>query len=106
MQVILTQEGPWEGRQDERRAEQHGGVTLLQLPCLLGIRYLPTHPEPLVHPKYTPAEKVTLETMVGSGSLPHSQTHWQGTALLRLFPEIDLTSSNLVTVKDRPLGDQ
>lgn len=34
----------------------------MQLPCLLGIQDLPTHLEPLVHPKYTPAKKVTMET--------------------------------------------
>ena len=26
-----------------------------------------------------------METTVGSGSLPDIQTHWEGTALLRLF---------------------
>lgn len=51
---------------------------------LLGIRRLLTHLEPLVHPKYTPAKKVT---MVSSGSLPHIQTQWRGTALPRPFPK-------------------
>lgn len=61
-------------------------VNVQELPCLLGIRHLLTHLEPLVHPKYTPAKKVTMETMVSSGSLPHIQTQWRGTALPRPFP--------------------
>lgn len=41
--------------------------------------------EPLVHPKYTPAKKVTKETMVSSEA-SHIQTQWRGTALPRPFP--------------------
>lgn len=76
--------GPGRGSQGRGRA---GGGNWPNLPCLLGIRDLLTHLEPLVHPKYTPAEKVMMENTVGSGSLPHLQTHWQGTASPRLFPK-------------------
>lgn len=44
-----------------------------------------------------------MEGTAGSGSLPHLQTHWQGTALLRLFPKCvrEGTGSSLVSVKGR-----
>ena len=79
------------GTEARARAEQGRcgggqGANVQELPCLLGIRRLLTHLEPLVHPKYTPA-KVTMETTVSSGSLPHIQTQWRGTALPRPFPK-------------------
>lgn len=76
------------GKKPAPQKSRAGGqeVNVQELPCLLGIRHLLTHLEPLVHPKYTPAKKVTMETMVSSGSLPHIQTQWRGTALPRPFP--------------------
>lgn len=41
-----------------------------ELPCLLGIRHFLTHLEPLVHPKYTPAKKVTMKPW-SSEAFPH-----------------------------------
>lgn len=82
--------GPWERSQSQSRAGPGWGgqgANVQELPCLLGIRRLLTHLEPLVHPKYTPAKKVTMETTVSSGSLPHIQTQWRGTALPRPFPK-------------------
>lgn len=74
------------GKKPEPQKSRAGGqgANVQELPCLLGIRRLLTHLEPLVHPKYTPAKKVT---MVSSGSLPHIQTQWRGTALPRPFPK-------------------
>lgn len=65
---VPAHEGP-----EKNRAGTGEGVNPLQLPCLLGIQYLLTHLEPLVHPKCTSAKNVTMETTVGSGSLPTSR---------------------------------
>lgn len=99
---VLALDGPWEGSQSREGQGRGQGANLLQLPCLLGIRYLLTHPEPLVHPKYTPAKKVTMETTVGSGSLPDVQTHWEGTALLRLFPKSICPAAALLEQRAAP----
>lgn len=100
---VLAHAGPQERKPGTEKSTTRGRESLSQLPCLLGIRDLLTHLEPLVHPKYTPAKKVTIEGRAGSGSLPHLQTHWQGAALPSLFPKCvcEVTSSSLVSVKGR-----
>lgn len=92
-----------DGRKSRARGEQGrgAGATLLHLPCLLGIRYLLTHLEPLVHPKHTPA-KVTLETTVGSGSRPPNPDPRARYSFAEAVPQVDLTSSSLIREKDSP----
>lgn len=82
-----------------------GRENMLQLPCLLGIRDLLTHLEPLVHPKYTPAKEVTTETTVGSGSLSHLQPPGK----VQLFRDCSQSPSDqqsTIRGKGRPLGGE
>lgn len=82
---------------EKSSAGRGGGGQGLQLPCLLGIRYLLTHLGPLARPKYTPAKNVTMETVLGSGRLPESKP----TGKVQLCRGCSHRGSDLVRVKGK-----
>lgn len=92
--------GPGKGNKGQRKAEQGPRESLPQLPCLLGIRYLLTHLEPLVHPKHTPAKKVTMETS-GFQKPPRPADPLARYSFAETVPKVGLTSSSLVREKGR-----